>query len=90
MLGVDRYLELMQNDKKVEGGKLRLVLLQQVGRAAVTDAAPLAEICRAIADRVWRVPACEISSCQRPTPLSIGCQNDEIISVPWNITWNMS
>lgn len=51
MLGVDRYLELMQNDKKVEGGKLRLVLLQQVGRAAVTDAAPLAEICRAIADR---------------------------------------
>ena len=51
MLGVDRYLELMQNDKKVEGGKLRLVLLEQVGRAAVTDAAPLAEICRAIADR---------------------------------------
>jgi 3-dehydroquinate synthase len=51
MLSVDRYLELMQNDKKVEGGKLRLVLLQQVGQAAVTDVAPLAEIRGAIADR---------------------------------------
>ena len=51
MLGVDRYLELMQHDKKVDDGKLRLVLLQQLGQAAVTDAAPLAEIRRAIADR---------------------------------------
>jgi 3-dehydroquinate synthetase len=27
--GVERYLDLMQHDKKVQDGKLRLVLLQQ-------------------------------------------------------------
>jgi 3-dehydroquinate synthase len=32
-LGVDRYLELMGLDKKVEGGKLRLVLLRRIGSA---------------------------------------------------------
>jgi 3-dehydroquinate synthase len=35
-LGVDRYLELMGLDKKVEGGKLRLILLRQIGEAFVT------------------------------------------------------
>jgi 3-dehydroquinate synthase len=31
----DRYLELMQVDKKVEGGKLRFILLEGLGRAAL-------------------------------------------------------
>ena len=35
-LGVERYLDLMGLDKKVEGGKLRLVLLQRIGAAFVT------------------------------------------------------
>jgi len=35
-LGVDRYLELMGLDKKVEGGKLRLILLRRIGQAYVT------------------------------------------------------
>jgi 3-dehydroquinate synthase len=35
-LGVDRYLELMGLDKKVEGGKLRLVLLRRIGLAYFT------------------------------------------------------
>jgi 3-dehydroquinate synthase len=35
-LGVERYLELMGLDKKVEQGRLRLVLLEQVGKAFVT------------------------------------------------------
>jgi 3-dehydroquinate synthase len=35
-LGADRYLELMGHDKKVENGKLRLVLLQSLGKARVT------------------------------------------------------
>lgn len=35
-LGVARYLELMQLDKKVEGGKLRLVLLKRIGEAVIT------------------------------------------------------
>lgn len=36
-LGQDRYLELMGHDKKVENGKLRLVLLQSLGKAFMTS-----------------------------------------------------
>ena len=36
-LGQDRYLELMGHDKKVENGKLRLVLLQSLGKAYMTS-----------------------------------------------------
>ena len=46
-LGVERYLELMGLDKKVEGGKLRLVLLQRIGSAFFTadiDARHLREV----------------------------------------------
>lgn len=50
-LNVERYLELMQHDKKVQDGKLRLVLLQKLGQAVLSDAAPLAEIRRAIGAR---------------------------------------
>ncbi len=35
-LGADRYLELMGHDKKVDNGKLRLVLLKSLGRAFLT------------------------------------------------------
>ncbi|MES2207147.1 MAG: 3-dehydroquinate synthase [Pseudomonadota bacterium] len=34
-LGSQRYLELMQNDKKVENGRLRLILLKKLGKAEV-------------------------------------------------------
>jgi len=51
LLGVERYLELMQHDKKVQDGKLRLVLFKQVGRAVISDVAPATEITRAIAAR---------------------------------------
>ena len=40
-LGFDRYLELMGHDKKVEGGKIRFILLRGVGDAFVTDDVPL-------------------------------------------------
>ncbi len=39
-LGVDRYLELMGHDKKVEGGKIRFVLLKKIGEAFVSAAVP--------------------------------------------------
>jgi 3-dehydroquinate synthase len=43
-LGVERYLELMGLDKKVEGGKLRLVLLRRIGEACVTADFPQADL----------------------------------------------
>jgi len=50
-LGAARYLELMSHDKKVQDGKLRLVLLREIGRAVVSDAAPEADIVAAIEAR---------------------------------------
>ena len=35
-LGVDMYLEYMGHDKKVEGGKMRFVLLKKMGEAVIT------------------------------------------------------
>jgi len=39
-LGVDTYLEYMGHDKKVEGGKMRFVLLKKLGEAAITGDVP--------------------------------------------------
>ena len=50
-LGADRYLELMQHDKKVQGGKLRLVLFRRIAQAVVSDAAVPSEIAKAIEAR---------------------------------------
>ncbi|MFN6961766.1 MAG: 3-dehydroquinate synthase, partial [Rhodocyclaceae bacterium] len=47
-LGVDRYLDLMGHDKKVRDGKLRLVLLERLGKAVTHADAPPAEIRAAI------------------------------------------
>jgi 3-dehydroquinate synthase len=43
-LGVERYLELMGLDKKVEGGKLRLILLRTIGEAYVSADFPQADL----------------------------------------------
>jgi 3-dehydroquinate synthase len=43
-LGVARYLELMGHDKKMEGGRLRLVLLDSLGKAFVTSAFDAADL----------------------------------------------
>lgn len=43
-LGAERYLELMSHDKKVEEGRMRLVLLQSIGCALIHDAAMPEEI----------------------------------------------
>jgi 3-dehydroquinate synthase len=50
-LGAERYLELMRHDKKVEDGKLRLVLLERIGRAVVTDSASQGDMTAAIVAR---------------------------------------
>ena len=38
-LGAERYLELMRHDKKVQQGRLRLVLMSAIGQATLSDAA---------------------------------------------------
>ena len=43
-IGAARAYELMQMDKKVSGGALRLVLLEKLGRAIVTDQYPKAAL----------------------------------------------
>ena len=49
-LGGDRYLELMRHDKKVADGKLRLILLERIGKAVVSEAATEMQIAQSIAD----------------------------------------
>jgi 3-dehydroquinate synthase len=48
---VEHYVELMSHDKKVQDGKLRLVLLQGIGKAVVSDVATLGQIAAAIEAR---------------------------------------
>jgi 3-dehydroquinate synthase len=43
-LGQDRYLDLMGHDKKVENGRLRLVLLESLGNAFVTSSFDLRDL----------------------------------------------
>ncbi len=47
-LGAQSYLKLMRHDKKVEGGRLRLVLLKSIGEAVLTDIATEVEIKNAL------------------------------------------
>ena len=51
LLGANRYLELMAHDKKVEAGRLRLVLPKAIGRAVIHADAAEAELVAAIAAR---------------------------------------
>ncbi len=50
-LGAVRYIELMRHDKKVQDGKLRLVLLKAIGKGVVSDVADEAMIAAAIEAR---------------------------------------
>jgi len=36
-LGVEKYLDLMALDKKVENGKIRLILQQAIGKSVITS-----------------------------------------------------
>lgn len=47
-----RYLELMRHDKKVDDGRMRLILLQALGKAFISDTATDAQILAAISARV--------------------------------------
>jgi 3-dehydroquinate synthase len=47
-LGLERYLELMGHDKKVEGGRIRFVLLKGIGEAFVSEEVPRAALADAL------------------------------------------
>jgi 3-dehydroquinate synthase len=50
-MGGERYLELMQHDKKMQGGKLHLILFERIGKAVVSQVATQSEIFQAIVAR---------------------------------------
>lgn len=43
-LGVEKYLDFMGHDKKVEAGKIRFVLLKKIGEAVITSDLPRADL----------------------------------------------
>ena len=47
--GLDRYMQLMGVDKKVEGGKIRFILLRAIGSAFLTAEVPLQVLDNALA-----------------------------------------
>ena len=50
-MGTTKYLELMQHDKKVQNGKMNLILLEQIGRAVSTNSASAEHVSDAIDHR---------------------------------------
>jgi 3-dehydroquinate synthase len=52
--GLDRYLQLMGIDKKVEGGKLRFILLRGIGAAFLATEVPQSALAAALAASVSR------------------------------------
>lgn len=49
-LGLERYLELMGHDKKVQDGRIRFVLLERIGAATVSGEVPRAALADVLAD----------------------------------------
>jgi 3-dehydroquinate synthase len=47
-MGTQTYLDLMRHDKKVQDGKLRLVLLKKIGQGVLSDGVAESEIAKAI------------------------------------------
>jgi 3-dehydroquinate synthase len=43
-LGVEKYLDYMGHDKKVEAGKIRFVLLKNIGESIITSDLPMADL----------------------------------------------
>lgn len=50
-LGTERYMELMGHDKKVEGGKMRFILLRGIGDAFIADRVPEAALAETLRSR---------------------------------------
>jgi 3-dehydroquinate synthase len=48
---MEKYLRLMELDKKVEGGRMRFVLLKRIGEAAVHSDIPVEILAKIFPDR---------------------------------------
>ena len=57
-LGIEKYLDFMGHDKKVEGGKLRFVLLKRVGQAVIEGNVP-SELLRQTIEACCQPGGCE-------------------------------
>jgi 3-dehydroquinate synthase len=53
-LGHERYLQLMGHDKKVESGKLRFILMREMGRSFLTADVPADALAQALKEAVRR------------------------------------
>lgn len=51
-MATGKYVELMRHDKKVQDGRLRLILLRQLGEALIDDASSVTQIASAIDARI--------------------------------------
>jgi 3-dehydroquinate synthase len=56
-LGADRYMDLMSHDKKVQGGRMRFILLERIGAAYIDAATPPGPIAETLAACTSAVPA---------------------------------
>lgn len=54
-LGIERYMDLMSHDKKVQEGQLRFVLLEGIGKAVVSSCATFEQIGESIRARCTEV-----------------------------------
>jgi 3-dehydroquinate synthase len=54
-LSVERYFELMSHDKKVEGGRLRFILLRRLGEAFVASDVPRSAVAEILTQRTTDV-----------------------------------
>lgn len=51
-MATGKYVELMRHDKKVQDGRLRLILLRRIGEALIDDASSVTQITAAIDARI--------------------------------------
>jgi 3-dehydroquinate synthase len=55
-LGAETYIRLMRLDKKAQGGRMRFIVLDRIGAAAIDAAVPEVSLLRTLAERTAEAP----------------------------------